>query len=444
MTIANHFNAAKLSGTKLLDRAQQRFGAATVRGLLGLADQAAVSGSRFAATIMIGRLCGPEQLGAYGLGFTFIVLLACVQEALITLPYTALAHHRRGTQAERYAGSVLLHSLTLSVLAGSVLSTWALYQSFAPTWLAQGSIFAAVGVFLPALLLWEFARRIGFAQQRVAAVFLLDVATGGCWLATMIGLALLGQLTPVVAFIAMGVSHATVTLLWLFLYGQRFRISVPTAIQETRPHWQFGRWILGSETLLMARGNIVPWLVAILLGAADTGLLVAYLTIVILGNPILNGISNVLAPDLARAFADKGATEVRRVVLKATLILGIVMTCFSLLLAVVGEPLITRLYGAEFSGQHLCAIVLAIGLLAEALGMASYNGLWAMHRPHLCFVACLLGFIATIGFTFACVPSFGLAGAAIGFTAGKVLAAIIQGLAFGYVMRQVASPGAAA
>jgi O-antigen/teichoic acid export membrane protein len=444
MTIANHFNAAKLSGTKLLDQAQQRFGASTVRGLIGFADQAVVSGSRFAATILIGRLCGAEQLGCYGLGFTFIVLLACIQEALITLPYTALAHHRRGGEAESYAGSVLVHSLALSVLAGIILSIWALYQSSVPGWLTQASVFGAVAVFLPALLLWEFARRIGFAQQRVAAVFWLDLATGCCWLATMAALALLGQLSPVVAFVAMGGTHAAVTLLWLCLYGQRFQVSVVAAIQEARPHWRFGRWILGSETLLMARGNIVPWLVAIFLGAADTGLFIAYLTIVILGNPILNGISNVLAPDLARAFAVEGATEVRRIVSKATLVLGVVMAGFSLLLAAIGEPLITFLYGAEFAGQQLCVIILAVGLLAEALGMASYNGLWAMHRPHLCFVACLLGLVATIGSTLVCIPTFGLAGAAIGFTAGKIVAAVVQGFAFRHLMRDCEAQGAAA
>lgn len=415
-----------------------------MRSVVGLADQAVVSGSRFLATIMVGRLCGAEQLGFYGLGFTFIVLFACVQEALITLPYTALAHRRPGRRAERYAGSVLLHSLLLSLVAGTALLSWALFQSSVPGWLAQASVFGTVAIFLPGVLLWEFGRRIGFAQQRVAAVFALDAATACCWLATMGLLALTGSLSPVTVFVAMGISHATVTVLWACCYGQRFRLSIRAAIRKARPHWRFGRWILGSETLFMARGNIVPWLVAALLGATDTGLLVAYLTIVVLGNPILHGISNVLAPDLARAFLDEGAAGVRRVVIKATLVLGIVMTGFSLLLSAVGEPLITSLYGAEFAGQHLCVIVLATGLLIEALGMPSYNGLWAMHRPNLCFLACLLGLVATVELTIVFASTLGLAGAAIGFSSGKAVAAIVQGVAFRYVAREATAEGAAA
>lgn len=41
---------------------------------LSLLDQAVVSGTSFITTLLIGRICGAEELGIYSLAFTLIVL----------------------------------------------------------------------------------------------------------------------------------------------------------------------------------------------------------------------------------------------------------------------------------------------------------------------------------------------------------------------------------
>ncbi len=442
MTTAPPSSTTRQIASRLFDQAQHRFGATAVRSVLGLADQAVVSGSRFVATIMIGRLCGADQLGLYGLGFSFVVLFACIQEALITLPYTALARRVKYRRAEYYAGSVLLLSLVMSTIATIGLAVCTNVLSTLPSWTLQARALGMLVFCLPPILLWEFGRRIGFAHQRVGAVFALDAVTAVCWLGSFAVLGATGYLSAQTAYFAMGMSYGVVTIAWLVRYGQRFRISVRATRQRLQEHWTFGRWILGSETLSMARSYIGSWLVAGILGVHDTGVFIAYLTIVVLANPILNGISNVLAPDMAHAFTDEGIDALKRVVTKATIALGSVMLLLAGVLAALGEPLITTLYGADFAGQHMCVFILAIGLVAEAVGMPSYNGLWAMHRPNLCFVACLFGLVATVALTIASSSTLGLVGAAIGFTAGKFVAAIVQGIAFWWSARNVDVEGA--
>ena len=88
----------------LLDRLQEAIGPATVRAMLALGDQALVSGSRFAATVAIGRTCGAGELGAYGLCFTFVVLFSSALQSLVALPYTVYWKKRHANRRPAHAG----------------------------------------------------------------------------------------------------------------------------------------------------------------------------------------------------------------------------------------------------------------------------------------------------------------------------------------------------
>src|SRR5262245_20727373 len=83
---------------------------ATIIGLapwaLALIDQALVSGSRFATTLVVGRFCGPAELGEYSLAFSLHVLAGCVQEALLTTPYAVVSKRLRPRSRATYAGAI--------------------------------------------------------------------------------------------------------------------------------------------------------------------------------------------------------------------------------------------------------------------------------------------------------------------------------------------------
>jgi O-antigen/teichoic acid export membrane protein len=180
----------------------------------------------------------------------------------------------------------------------------------------------------------------------------------------------------------------------------------------------------------MARCYAVTWIVAVLLDTRAAGIFVAYMTIVVLANPLLIGISNVLAPDVARAFAEQGPLEVQRLVRKTTILVGLAVLLLAVVLMVIGEKLIGVLYGAEFTGYASCVLVLAAGMLAEAIGTPAYSGLWAMQRPQACFIASAAGLLATVVATVAFTPLMGLTGAAIGASSGKFVSSLVQCVAF--------------
>src|SRR6185369_2985824 len=140
-------------------------------GSLAIADQAVVSGTNFATSILLGW-SGKTELGIYYLALSLLVFLRGIQEQLITAPYLVYAHRRSGTAAEVYAGSSLLHHLALGVLS-SILVGGLLLAGIGPP--EMKSIWILLLGIAPLYLLRDFARQMLFAQLNLRMALALDV-----------------------------------------------------------------------------------------------------------------------------------------------------------------------------------------------------------------------------------------------------------------------------
>src|SRR5687768_9913255 len=98
-----------------LQRAMTRLASDSMlqKSLVSIVDQAAVSGTNFAITILLGRLCGKPEVGLYYLALQAVFFARGVQEQLISSPYLVYASRRRGREATTFAGSNLVHELGL-------------------------------------------------------------------------------------------------------------------------------------------------------------------------------------------------------------------------------------------------------------------------------------------------------------------------------------------
>lgn len=398
------------------------------RNILSLADQAVVSGTRFAVTLIVGRVCGPDQLGVYSLGFTFVMLLGCVLEALIMTPYAVFANRAIGSRKTDYAGSVLIQYGLLSLVAMVGLAILASVISPGMAELAP-VIWTLAGI-LPLILLQEFARRFAFAHLRIQTAFLLDSLVAVVTVFGLLALASTGELTPAGAFGVMGIGCGLIVSVWLFQSRRQFSPRRKEISADTKKHWQFGRWVFANQMTMFARGYAVPWLLVLVLDTATTGIFVACETLVLLGNPILLGISNVLTPTASRAYAQEGSVGARRVIGQAQLWLAVIVGMLFIGLLLFGSRAVTFLYGNQFGGQQLLIAILGLAMVAEAFSIPLESGLCAVERPHVGFVAGFAGLIVTLTVTAILVVPFGMVGAACGLPAGRFVALSIQSIAF--------------
>src|SRR6185436_21104795 len=74
-------------------------GSLVKNGSLAIADQAVVSATNFATSILLGW-SGKTELGIYYLALSTLVFFRGIQEQLITAPYLVYAHRRDGRAAE--------------------------------------------------------------------------------------------------------------------------------------------------------------------------------------------------------------------------------------------------------------------------------------------------------------------------------------------------------
>jgi O-antigen/teichoic acid export membrane protein len=415
--------------------ARSWFDASVSRTILAIVDQAIVSGARFFTTALIGRMCGPLELGNYALAFTLFSLTACAQEALVSVPFAIYGHRLSGEQRRRFAGSSLAHYGLLSNLCAALVFTTAVVLFFAGGHARLVPVVAILSITLPLACLVEFARRFLIAELELPAALVVDATMMAFQVAGLTLLALNGWLSAATAYACVAVAAAITGIAWLTLSRSRFHVVRARIVNDALHNWRLSRWLLAGQVIFLARGAAALWLLAAFLSPAASGTYTACETIVLMANPLLLAFNNILTPQTARAFHRGGTVEVRRLVFRWTLLLVAATGLLSVAFLIGAEPLLVILFGARYAGHRLVVGLMALAITAEGLGIAAGNGLWAMERPRLNFVAVLLGSFTAIGLTASLITWWGLAAPAIGSVVGRVVTSSFMLMSFCHVSK---------
>jgi O-antigen/teichoic acid export membrane protein len=390
------------------------------RGVLALMDQAAVSGTAFLTTVVLGRVCGPEELGVFSLGFTVIIMAICVQDSLVSAPYTVFSPRLAVRSRALYAGSTLALAglLALAIVAclgaaGALGALAATSQRFLPV---AGALTAA----MPFILLREFARRLAFAGLEMGTALAIDAAVAAIQLAALGLLVATGVLSAAIALGAIGAACGLVGIGWLVGSRNSFACRAGEVARDWRQNWMFGRWILAAQSSAVANSYATHWLLAALLGTAATGGLAACMSVVALANPLVLGASNLLSPSAARAWSETGAGRLRALVTRSAWLVGAAIALVCGLVVCFGEPIMAFVYGRAYAGLGHVLAVVAAGYLVSALGLAPSHGLFAMQRSDWNFYPSILGVAVTLLAGAGLAVPFGITGAAYGFLLGNI------------------------
>jgi len=398
--------------------------------VLALADQVVVSGATFLTTVMVGRWALPSQLGLYAIGLTVLVSLVTIQESLISLPYSIHRHHPVGTPAE-HAGSSLTHCGLMSMLAIVVLAVTALSLTAygaGPDLTAMTWALAAVA---PFALLREFGRNFAFAQLRVAQASMLDLAAVAMQLGGLGWLAWTGRMSAVTACLAFGAACATSAIVWLCLARHNFAIRADRSRATMRQSWNLGKWLFAGQIAVSVQGYVSYWLLGLLTGMTATGVFAACISVGRFANPIIIGFCNILTPRAVLAWRTGTGPSLRRQAIHDSLLLGVGMSLACVIVFFAGEDVLRLLYHEkEYEGQGHTVTVLAVALLASAVGMPASNALASMERPRSIVLASSVGAVLTAVLVWYLIIRLGLLGAAYGLLAGNVVGSAGRWVAF--------------
>ncbi|MGI9516355.1 MAG: lipopolysaccharide biosynthesis protein [Pirellulaceae bacterium] len=397
------------------------------RASLAIFDQAIISGISFVTSVVVGRLAGQAELGVYALGMSVVLLAISVQQSLISAPHTIFViRQQKGRERQEYNGSTLVQFFALNatiivalgVIAGVLLAGVGSQD--------RATLLLLLLLVCPAVLIREFGRRFLFADFRVGSALILDASIAVLQLGLLWLLVVSEWLTGRTALIAVALACAVSGVVWLVASWPAFQVSRGKILPEVRRNWGFGRWIFGGQVSVALVMVMLNWMLAGFKGDAATGAFGACMMLILLANPFILGIQNILSPKMAEAMHEGGRSDVRRMVFASTLVLASVMAVYTLLVAVFGDWVIQFIYGDEFAGNQTTIRLLAAGAFALAVGVSANHGLRALERPEINFYATATGLLVATTCAVLLIPEWGPAGAAAGYLVGCTITAIIR------------------
>jgi O-antigen/teichoic acid export membrane protein len=267
---------------------------------------------------------------------------------------------------------------------------------------------------------------MAFAHLDLKGAIALDVGGSLLQIGMLLGLVWTERLTVLTTLAVLGVASGLPAIVWLALKQQPTISKLRTAARDLAHNWTFARWALASQLLASTTPYVMPWVVALTHGEAQTGTLGACTTLVGLSNTFLMGLCNFLSPRAARAFAEGGIAELQSVLKNTALLFAATLGVVALAAFLAGEQVAVLVYGPQFTGTGLIIGVLSLSVLANSIGVTAGNGLFAMERPRANFVADLCSLAVVIVVTIVLVPLLGPLGAALATLSGTSSDALIR------------------
>ena len=395
---------------------------------LALIDQALISATAFATTVMLGQQSKTE-LGAYVLAYGLLQTFVLIQRQTISLPYTIYSQAKPKPEQRLFFGSALAHQLVLAAvsvvlpLIAAGLAAGAGLQTFVQPLIC-------VAIVAPGFLLRELFRQFAFAHLRFETAILLDGCATAAQLAGLALLLLLGRLNAFSAYLVIAAVATTTTAVWAFVLRHDFQMHAPAFLSDWTRNWQFARWALLCDLLGLAGAYFLPWIVAYHAGAGEAGVLAAAASLVGIGQLFMSGLSNFLLPKAAAAHAADRTHGLRRLSLKLLVFCAGGLGAFAVAMAIAGGGLAKLVFGAAFDGAGPTVTALGLSLLFAGLGSIAVQGLYVLDRPRLNLPADLAVFVAVFAVALILVPHWGAFGAACATAVAAVAGGLIRGGVF--------------
>jgi len=275
-----------------------------------LMDQAMISGVNFFTGILLARYLGIEEFGKYALVWMVVLFVNCIQHSAINSPMMSIGPKQDDEQSPVYFGAVIVQLLVFVCVVSLLLfvgSQWIDY--FFPEW-QIASLSLPLSLATCAVLLQNFLRRYFFVKEQPAKAFINDA------------IRYLGQMTILIGlFVYSRSSMDTSKVLWVItltalsasvLGGflvERIEINGEAINKIVHRHWQFSKWLTGSELVKWLTGNVFLIGAGALMGTAAVGAVKAAQNLMGVTHILLMGLENIVPIRAARCFPEKGKKE---------------------------------------------------------------------------------------------------------------------------------------
>lgn len=396
-----------------------------------LADQGLVSIGGFVVNLTLARGMPPEEYGVYVLLFMVMLQAQTVSNSLLFYPLSV-----RGTvlvaaeQASLFGtglvlGALLCVPMALVLAAGLSVSGHGELAAPAVAW----------------LVLWhvqELIRRGLFTQLRHAAAIPGDALRYGGQAVALVGLAASGHLTLVHAVTAMALVAGLAAACQALQFRPAFN-EVAGWRALASGCFRVGSGSLGSNVLSIASVQITPWCLVAFGGVALAGAFQASVNVVMIVNPVLIGLCNVIPQTVAREARQSNLRQAWYAARPQMALGAGPVFAFYVLAVLWPQPILTALYGSH---SPYAALVLPVRAMAAAailsFGVEMVNAfLHGIQETRWCMKINAVGLAVAVLIGLPLTAVMGLAGGCLGMVSANIARAVAASRVLTKVMSHV-------
>lgn len=403
-----------------------------------IGDQMLISATNFLTTVLLARGLTVVDFGYYTLIVSVLLLANTIQGSLVTQPHNVLGADLAGQPYQRYTTATALSQLLL-MATGALLALLAAFATWLLGW-PGAPIACALALALVAWQGQEFARRVLYTEERVAAVFCNDLITCSAQ-SLLVALLWRYELLNAASALAAMASGWLLGAAW-GLWQVRRSLEWSFDFSAVVENWRYGKWLLGGELLgHWLATQVLMLLTALALGAAAAGVLRAVHTLLGPCRVLAQVFSTALPTRLARVLSTRGPAALLRLLVQVHLLAIPTLGGYCLLAAIFARPLLASVYGDQYAEYHSVLALYAVSAFLGYLTMIAAAALRAKCLTRAIFMAELLS-LPVILLGAVLLPVLGIHGVILGVIASDVVLLVLSWKAHSLAAERQSPPAA--
>lgn len=388
----------------------------------GFADQGVISASNFAVTLILARALGPDEFGLFVLAYLALMFINSAQGTLFAQPHNVLGATMGRQAYARYTTSTLMVLALFAAFLATILVTSAVVAAqFGSTGAARLLLSLTPVAFF--MQIQDFIRRTAYTRSKYKLAFWMSFLAYGGHAAMVVVFWRTGHLSVSVALLSMALAFVTSLLVGLYAMRSRFfwRPSREAIRQATTENWRFGRWLFGGSLAYWLSSQMLPILVAGIVGPAATAGLRTAQNFVAPTHIVLRALETMAPSRASMEFQQNGYEGLQRYMVRIATPGMLILMVFFVPVAVFAQPITGLLVGDQYVPYAWLVPIFVAAYFMEYLASVASIMLKVLHDAQAIMIAQGTSAALTLSLGVLIVWRFGLGGAAIGMIAHVVI-----------------------
>lgn len=375
---------------------------------LSVLDQAVVSATNFLTSLLLARICTPDEYGAFVIALSILLFLNGLQASIICGPMMVIGAAKTGDERNGYFKALFTGQLILSLaIMTAVFLALAVSGVIGNEMRFWNNAFLMMGIVIPFVQVQEFFKRMLITSLSMGKALAIDLVLAVVQLGLIFGLWRYGNIDLLIdgagilsagtalASIGIATTASAIFALWLTRGFLRSRVvDFWKQIQET---FAYGKWLLGTHFGGIGFSQATIWAAGIIGGHVATANVEATRLMIAPAQIMLFAGGNFMTPFLSEQFS-RGGKELVFVQMKKIIPLWTsFFFSYALVIVLFGEEMLDLLFNEKYTGVASILTMWMLVYVGTAMKQLPGTMLIAMKRPDIGMMVTLsVGAVTTL------------------------------------------------